>query len=134
MFGYLNREWDKEVSIPVGPDNTMDPGGPDLGQPTHFFPRRNRFVLQGARAARLREERIVWSLISKGRTDKAYGTLKNDYVLDDTVIMSNVGAVGALSTSPDMVGNKAPVLEVEGPKGEHGGGSGDCVNGIWALE
>ena len=37
-------------------------------------------------------------------------------MLDDTVIMSNIGAGGALSTSPDMVGNKAPVLNVEGPK------------------
>jgi hypothetical protein len=42
--------------------------------------------------------------------------LKNDYVLDDTVIMSNIGAGGALSTTPDMVGNKPPVLNVEGSK------------------
>ena len=53
---------------------------------------------------------IVWSVASHGRTEKAYGTLKPDYVLDDTVIMSNIGAGGALSTSPDMVGNKPPVL------------------------
>src|ERR1044071_6557198 len=46
MFGYLNREWDGQVTIPLGPGNTMDPGGPDLGQPTNFFPRRNRFVFQ----------------------------------------------------------------------------------------
>jgi hypothetical protein len=59
---------------------------------------------------------MVWTLTSKGRTEKAYGTLKNDYVLDDTVIMSNLGAGGALSTTPDMVGNKPPVLAVEGPK------------------
>ncbi len=57
---------------------------------------------------------IVWTLTSKGRTEKAFATLKNDYVLDDTVIMSNIGAGGALSTSPDMVGNKAPVLTFEG--------------------
>jgi len=37
-------------------------------------------------------------------------------VLDDTSIMSNLGTGGGLSTTPDMVGNKAPVLTVEGAK------------------
>ena len=116
MFGYLNREWDEEVSIPIGANNSMDPGGPDLGQPSHFLPRRNRFVFTVRVPKDFGKKEIVWTLISKGRTDKTYATLKNDYVLDDTVIMSNIGAGGALSTSPDMVGNKAPVLTVEGPK------------------
>ena len=116
VFGYLNRQWDEEITIPLGPGNTMEPGGPDLGQPTHFFPRRNRFVFHVRVPKDFGTKEIVWTITSKGRTEKAYGTLRNDYVLDDTVIMSNVGAGGALSTSPDMVGNKAPVLSIEGPK------------------
>ena len=28
----------------VGPDNNIEPGGPDQGQPTHFYPRRNPFL------------------------------------------------------------------------------------------
>jgi hypothetical protein len=116
VFGYLNREWEGETSIPLGADNTMDPGGPDQGQPTNFFPRRNRFVFKVHVPKDFGAREMVWTLTSKGRTEKAYGTLKNDYVLDDTVIMSNLGAGGALSTTPDMVGNKPPVLAVEGPK------------------
>lgn len=116
VFGYLNREWDSQTTIPLGPSNTIDPGGPDRGQPTNFFPRRNRFVFQVHVPKDFGAKEIVWSVTSKGRTEKAYGTLKNDYVLDDTVIMSNIGAGGALSTTPDMVGNKAPQLTVEGAK------------------
>jgi hypothetical protein len=116
VFGYLNREWEGETSIPLGADNTIDPGGPDQGQPTNFFPRRNRFVFKVHVPKDFGAREMVWTLTSKGRTEKAYGTLKNDYVLDDTVIMSNLGAGGALSTTPDMVGNKPPVLAVEGPK------------------
>jgi hypothetical protein len=116
VFGYMNREWESETSIPLGAANTMDPGGPDQGQPTNFFPRRNRFVFKVHVARDFGTKEIVWTLTSKGRTEKAYGTLKNDYVLDDTVIMSNIGAGGALSTTPDMVGNKPPVLDVEGSK------------------
>ncbi len=116
MFGYVNREWDDATSIPLGANNTMEPAGPDLGQPTHFFPRRNRFVFQVHVPKDFGTKEIVWSLTSKGRTEKAYGTLRPDYVLDDTVIMSNLGAGGALSTSPDMVGNKAPELKIDGQK------------------
>ena len=116
VFGYMNREWDEEIHIPLGPANAMDPGGPDLGQPTYFFPRRNRFVFTVHVPKDFGSKEIVWTLTSKGRTDKAFGTLRPDYVLDDTAIMSNIGAGGALSTTPDMVGNKPPVLTVEGPK------------------
>jgi hypothetical protein len=116
VFGYMNREWESETSIPLGAANTMDPGGPDHGQPTNFFPRRNRFVFKVHVPKDFGTKEIVWTLTSKGRTEKAYGTLKNDYVLDDTVIMSNIGAGGALSTTPDMVGNKPPVLNIEGSK------------------
>jgi hypothetical protein len=116
VFGYMNREWESETSIPLGAANTMDPGGPDHGQPTNFFPRRNRFVFKVHVPKDFGTNEIVWTLTSKGRTEKAYGTLKNDYVLDDTVIMSNIGAGGALSTTPDMVGNKPPVLTIEGSK------------------
>src|SRR5580658_6801153 len=59
---------------------------------------------------------LVWTLTVGGKTDRAYGTLKPDYVLDDIVIMGNTGAGGALSITPDMVGNQAPVLKVEGAK------------------
>ena len=116
MFGYLNREWEEEVSIPIGAANSMEPAGPDLGQPAHFFPRRNHYVFQVHVPKDFGQKEIVWTLTTKGRTEKAYGTLKPDYVLDDTVIMSNLGAGGALSTTPDMVGNKAPVLTLEGAK------------------
>jgi hypothetical protein len=114
IFGYMNREWHGETFIPLGPGNTMEPGGPDLGQPTNFFPRRNRFVFHVRVPKDFGAKEIVWTLTSKGRTEKTYGTLKPDYALDDTSIMSNIGAGGGLSTTPDMVGNKAPVLSVEG--------------------
>ena len=36
LIGYMNRNKDQELDIPIGPNNHFDPGGPDLGQPTHF--------------------------------------------------------------------------------------------------
>src|SRR6266446_6075078 len=43
-FGYLNRNYEEEVDIPVGPANRIEPGPEDQGQPTHFYPRRQRGV------------------------------------------------------------------------------------------
>src|SRR5690349_24603911 len=43
-FGYMNTNWLQEFDIAVGPDNRFEPGDPDRGQPTHFYPRRNPFL------------------------------------------------------------------------------------------
>src|SRR5579862_7256818 len=46
LFGYMNENWEEELNVPVGPENDLDPPWPDRGQPTHFYPRRNRFVFR----------------------------------------------------------------------------------------
>src|SRR5215831_12845064 len=40
LVGYFNRNSKEVFDIPVGPNNRIEPGGPDQGQPTHFLPRR----------------------------------------------------------------------------------------------
>ena len=70
MFGYYNRNWEEEIDIPVGPGNTLDPGGPDQGQPTHFFPRRNQFVFKIRVPANFGNKEIVWTLTANGRPTK----------------------------------------------------------------
>lgn len=116
VFGYLNRNWEEEVDVPIGPENTLEPGGPDQGQPTHFFPRRNRFLFRVRAPKDFGTKEIVWTLTSHGKTERAYGTLKPDYVIDDVVIMANVGAGGQLGTTPDLIGNRAPRLALDGGK------------------
>src|SRR5262245_16891475 len=46
VFGYFNRNWEQELSIAPGPANSVEPGGPDAGQPTYFLPRRHRWVFR----------------------------------------------------------------------------------------
>ena len=40
LVGYYNRNVKQILDIPVGPNNRIEPGGPDQGQPTHFLSRR----------------------------------------------------------------------------------------------
>ena len=37
LVGYFNRNRKQTLDIPVGPNNRIEPGGPDQGQPTHFL-------------------------------------------------------------------------------------------------
>src|SRR6476659_1689786 len=41
LLGYYNRNSKQILDISVGPDNRIEPGGPDRGQPTHFLPLRH---------------------------------------------------------------------------------------------
>ena len=114
LFGYMNRNWEEEIDVPVGPDNGFNVGGADQGQPTHFLPRRNRFVFRVKVPAALKEkEELVWTLTTHGKTEKAYATLRPDYIVDDVVRASETGALGAGTSSPEVRGNKPPTLHVE---------------------
>ena len=37
LIGYFNRNREQTLDIPIGPDNRIEPGDPDQGQPTHFL-------------------------------------------------------------------------------------------------
>ena len=115
LFGYMNRNWLEEVDVPVGEGNGFSPGPTDRGQPTHFLPRRNRFVFKVRVPADWGERELVWTLTSNGVTERAYATLRPDYVVDNTVIMSETGALGAGSSSPEMRANQPPRMTLEGP-------------------
>ena len=114
VFGYMNRNWEQVFQIPVGPDNAIEPGGPDQGQPTYFLPRRSRFAFRIHVPADFGDKELVWTLTSNGTTERAYGTLKPDYFLDDGVIQANFGAGGAAGTTPELPGNLPPTLIVDG--------------------
>ncbi|MCY4507273.1 MAG: hypothetical protein OXG35_09970 [Acidobacteria bacterium] len=92
FFGYMNSNWEEELDVPVGPDNHIEPGGPDRGQPTHFYPRRNMFLFTVEVPADFGEQEVVWTLTTNGRTERAYGSLRTDYLLDAQTIATEMGA------------------------------------------
>jgi hypothetical protein len=114
IFGYMNENWEEETNVPVGPDNNLEPGGPDRGQPTHFFPRRNRFVFRVHVPKDWGDKDVIWTLTTHGKTIKAYGSLRLDYLVDDMVFTSETGAIGAGTSSPEIRANKPPTLEAAG--------------------
>jgi hypothetical protein len=122
LFGYMNRNWEEELDISVGADNGFAPGNADQGQPTHFLPRRNRFVFRVRVPQSFSDkDELVWTITSKGKTEKAYASLRADYKVDDVVKASETGALGAGTSSPKVRANKAPIVKIDG---EHANGQG----------
>src|SRR5207253_9004808 len=87
--GYMNRNYEEEIDIPVGADNTFEssdsaqggPGG-DRGQPTHFTPRRHKDVFKVTVPKNFGNQTLVWKLSAHGRTDQVIATLKPVWQID----------------------------------------------------
>ena len=115
-FGYFNHNWEEELDIPVGPNNRFTTGNQDRGQPTHFLPRRNRFTFDVVMPADFGgDDELVWEVTSpNGVTRAAYGTLREDYKIENITIMSETGALGAGSSDAETRANIPPTSELIG--------------------
>jgi hypothetical protein len=64
LFGYFNRNLTEELDIPIGPNNRIEPGGPDRGQPTHFLTRRQWGVFTVTVPKNFGEGKLTWTLVA----------------------------------------------------------------------
>lgn len=116
IFGYHNENWEEELNIPVGENNFFTPGAQDRGQPTHFLPRRNRFTFEVPVPADWGDKEMTWTVSVNGVTRIAYATLARDYVIDNVVIASETGSLGAGTSSPESRSNLPPLVTVQGDR------------------
>ena len=129
FFGYMNSNWQQHFDIPIGQDNYFsvidgaelddleldgyDAEAADMGQPTHFYPRRNPFLFTIDVPADFGDQEVVWTLNSQHGVARAFGSLYPDYRIDAQVISTEVG--GAFGSLDDRLrSNIAPELEVRG--------------------
>jgi len=120
VFGYMNRNYEEEVDVPVGPDNGFEPRTPDEGQPTHFYPRRQQFMFRVKVPADWGKKDLVWTLTSHGKTEKAYGSLWPVWEIDRNMYQQNRGGPGELGEADDppsiaLVGAAARTASVGRP-------------------
>lgn len=69
LVGYFNRNLKETLDIPVGPNNRIEPGGPDQGQPTHFLPRRGWGVFTITVPKDFGDKRLTWTITANGQTN-----------------------------------------------------------------
>jgi hypothetical protein len=67
LLGYFNRNKDQEVDVPIGPNNRIEPGGPDYGQPTHFHLGRQHGVFAIVVPKDFGNKKLTWTLVVNGQ-------------------------------------------------------------------
>jgi hypothetical protein len=110
LFGYYNRNNKQELDIPLGPENKIEPGGPDQGQPTHFLTGRQWGVFTVNVPKDFGTKKITWTLTANGTT---------------TAIPASLSTLWELSPFKDATGNAPPFIGfaeqgpfVQGPRGQ----------------
>ena len=108
LVGYLNRNRGQEVDVPIGPNNRIEPGGPDLGQPTHFLPGRQTgtFVVTVPKTFS-RDQRLTWTLTINGQTNAIPLRLNPDYnisPLKDSAVGNTPPAIRLADGGPSFQG------------------------------
>ena len=79
LLGYYNRNQKQELEIPVGPNNSIEPGGPDQGQPTHFLTGRQWGVFTIRVPKDFGDKVMTWTLTANGQTTKIPLNLKTPW-------------------------------------------------------
>ena len=108
-FGYLNRNYQETPDVPIGPNNGFGAGGEDLGQPTHFLPRRQPWAFKVTVPADWPKDKdVVWTVTVNGTTLKAYGSLWPVWEVDEKIMSSdNGGRTARAFGEPE---NKSPKI------------------------
>jgi hypothetical protein len=82
LLGYYNRNKNQELDIPIGPDNRIEPDGPDYGQPTHFYSGRQHGVFAIKVPKDFGNKRLTWTLTANGQTSTVSFWLNPAYWLN----------------------------------------------------
>ena len=100
LVGYFNRNTQQELDVPIGPNNRIEPGGPDLGQPTHFLPGRQfgMFVVPVPKEF-APQDKYTWTIVANGQSTSIPLRLNNDYVVSPFIEIA--------------VGNTPPVIRID---------------------
>ena len=109
LVGYFNRNTQQELDIPVGPNNRIEPGGPDMGQPTHFLPGRQwgMFAIPVPKVF-TPQDKFTWTLFVNGQTTVIPLRLNPDYVISP---FSEIGA----GNTPPVIGFEEKAPTIQGP-------------------
>ena len=111
LVGYYNRNSQQTLDIPIGPNNRIEPSGPDMGQPTHFLPGRQwgMFTVPAPKDFKPTDS-YVWTIVANGQTMSIPLRLNPDYV------MSPFTEIAVGNTPPVIRFEQGGSVKVQGPQ------------------
>lgn len=101
-FGYMNRNYEETLDVPVGPNNTFEPGG-DRGQPTCFLTRRHKDVFGVVVPKDFGSKQLVWTITVRGKAERVVATLNPVWLIDRHKTTRGGTADSDASNTPPVV-------------------------------
>jgi hypothetical protein len=102
-FGYLNRNYVETLVLPVGPDNKIEPGVLDRGQPTVFNTRIQRKQFSVTVPKDWGKKELVWSVTVRGTTERAVAWLQPEWEIDPVYAGKTRSEESLKNTPPKML-------------------------------
>ncbi len=130
LVGYYNRNSQQEIDVPIGPNNRIEPGGPDQGQPTHFLPGRQwgMFVVPAPKDFKP-TDKFTWTIVANGQSMSIPLRMNADYVMSPfkeiavgntppVILFEPTGAgvqgpLASLATAPVRTASVSTALPIE---------------------
>jgi hypothetical protein len=100
LIGYFSRN-KEAVDVPIGPDNRIEPGGPDFGQPTHFLSGRQWGMFAITVPKDFGTKKLTWTLTVNGHTSTVQFWTNPQYWIDFYKNGANGNEPPRIKFSPD---------------------------------
>ena len=107
LLGYYNRNSREAIDIPVGPNNKIEPGPVDQGQPTHFETGRQWGVLVVKVPKDFGKKSLTWTITANGETQSIPFTLNNGYnvaPMKEIGMLNEPPAIAFTAGGPKFIG------------------------------
>jgi len=117
LVGYFNRNTRQSLDIPLGPDNQIQPGGPDYGQPTHFLAGRAWGFFTIKVPKDFGDKKLTWTIVANGKPTAIKLWLNRDYEISPFSAAADVGPDADTPPTLRFQDFTAPGPMVQGPQG-----------------
>ena len=156
LVGYFNRNTKQEFDIPAGPNNRIEPGPPDQGQPTHFNAGRQWGVFTIKLPKDFGTKKLSWTIVANGFTNTITLHTNADYIIEpfedaankntppklkfqangpiftgppQTIAEKYTGTVGVPLPLPVWISDEGPKINVPEPSRGRGRGAAAASGG-----
>ena len=112
LVGYFNRNTKQEFDLPPGPNNRIEPGGPDMGQPTHFMTGRQWGVFTIRVPKDFGTKKLTWTIVTNGQTNVITLHTKPEWILSPFEDPANKNTPPTLKFAENGLGFAGPPIGI----------------------
>ena len=112
LIGYFNRNTKQELDVPIGPNNRIEPGDPDQGQPTHFLAGRQFGVFAIPVPKTFGAKELTWTIVANGQTNTITMHTRPDWIVSPFEDPANKNTPPVIRFDPSAASYSGPPVGV----------------------